>query len=603
MASTYPSSLDNFTNPLNTDKLNNPPHATQHADNNDAIKALQAKVGTGASTPANNTFLIGNGAGTSAYSTLTSAQLAARISDETGTGLSVFNDTPTIITPTIASFTNATHNHTNAAGGGQITRSSFDTTYTTEINTDWKAGILPAVSSVTENGNRSADITFASTVANILTPGMRIRTTRTVAAPTGAILLNGTTQYASKATPSNMTQTDDISPFGHFRLTNYPGARATINSKFSTSGTNNGWIFSINSSGQVVIEGFNATNTRSVTSYQSVPLNKWVHVTASLDLSGWTTATNKIMIDGVDVPVFLTNGVGTPASFVSAGNYDVGCYNTAVAATGFFTGNLGQVGFFNGNVSTITQATLRGYKNQTLSGSETSIIAVHKLDQASGLNDLTANANNLTATGSPTYTAGSSPFATNANGTAGGTYDYAIVTNVSTTVATVQYPEGCAIPTSGGISTVDYSGVANPFGMPAVGTRWTISVPSSTLEDTMVSVGISTPCQNIIMASTNADGGTARYSNNANVRILTGYTANKAVNASSTIPFTFTAPYNIFSTASNVMPSAATAFNMTVVGELYASCTSVNVNTAAGYISNRMGINATCAFAFTAIGN
>lgn len=45
MASTYPSSLDNFTNPLNTDKLNNPPHATQHADNNDAIEALEAKVG------------------------------------------------------------------------------------------------------------------------------------------------------------------------------------------------------------------------------------------------------------------------------------------------------------------------------------------------------------------------------------------------------------------------------------------------------------------------------------------------------------------------------------------------------------------------------
>lgn len=52
-----------------------------------------------------------------------SAGLASALSDETGSGgggLSVFNQSPTIVTPTIASFTNATHNHSNAAGGGQI---------------------------------------------------------------------------------------------------------------------------------------------------------------------------------------------------------------------------------------------------------------------------------------------------------------------------------------------------------------------------------------------------------------------------------------------------------------------------------------------------
>lgn len=51
----------------------------------------------------------------------TSADLAGRISDETGTGLLVFNNTPTLLTPTIADFTNATHTHLNAAGGGTIT--------------------------------------------------------------------------------------------------------------------------------------------------------------------------------------------------------------------------------------------------------------------------------------------------------------------------------------------------------------------------------------------------------------------------------------------------------------------------------------------------
>jgi hypothetical protein len=56
-----------------------------------------------------------------AHAATTSAQLASVISDETGTGSLVFNTNPTIVTPTIASFANATHNHTNAAGGGTLT--------------------------------------------------------------------------------------------------------------------------------------------------------------------------------------------------------------------------------------------------------------------------------------------------------------------------------------------------------------------------------------------------------------------------------------------------------------------------------------------------
>ncbi len=54
--------------------------------------------------------------------TFSSTELATQLTDETGTGLAVFNDTPTIITPTIASFTNAQHDHTDAASGGLIVR-------------------------------------------------------------------------------------------------------------------------------------------------------------------------------------------------------------------------------------------------------------------------------------------------------------------------------------------------------------------------------------------------------------------------------------------------------------------------------------------------
>lgn len=52
--------------------------------------------------------------------TSTSANLIAAVTDESGSGALLFGTSPTIVTPTIASFTNAAHNHQNAAGGGTL---------------------------------------------------------------------------------------------------------------------------------------------------------------------------------------------------------------------------------------------------------------------------------------------------------------------------------------------------------------------------------------------------------------------------------------------------------------------------------------------------
>lgn len=49
MAINYPTSLDTLTNPTSGQGLNSPSHATQHADANDAIEALEAKVGANSS--------------------------------------------------------------------------------------------------------------------------------------------------------------------------------------------------------------------------------------------------------------------------------------------------------------------------------------------------------------------------------------------------------------------------------------------------------------------------------------------------------------------------------------------------------------------------
>jgi hypothetical protein len=49
MATNFPTSLDALSNPTSTDGLNDPSHSGQHTDANDAIEALEAKVGVDSS--------------------------------------------------------------------------------------------------------------------------------------------------------------------------------------------------------------------------------------------------------------------------------------------------------------------------------------------------------------------------------------------------------------------------------------------------------------------------------------------------------------------------------------------------------------------------
>ena len=46
MATNYPGSLDNFTNPTSASPINSPSHADQHSNANDAIEAIEGELGT-----------------------------------------------------------------------------------------------------------------------------------------------------------------------------------------------------------------------------------------------------------------------------------------------------------------------------------------------------------------------------------------------------------------------------------------------------------------------------------------------------------------------------------------------------------------------------
>ena len=333
----------------------------------------------------------------------------------------------------------------------------------TDSATDWKSSLLPAYSSATYNGNRSYDVTFASTLATLVTPGQRMRFTRTVAAPTQCTdLESGSSQYWSKTTPSGVSFTDTPTCMAWIKLESYTGSDQIIIARKAT-GTAAGWEFKINSLGQVVLRAGNtAGNLDDVTSYQSVPLGKWVHVAAALTMS--TSASSKVLIDGVVVPTSFTNGTSTTIS--QSGNLTVGATNTPDA---YFDGKIAQVAVFS---AIISDSTIRSYISQGLAGSETSLVSAYSFNNSA--NDLnTGNANNLSANGAATATNADSPFSQDANGTIG-SYDFGVVTKIATTVATVQVPEGCAIPTSGGVSTVDL-GTGVPFGFPKDRGKWNLA--------------------------------------------------------------------------------------------------------------------------------
>jgi hypothetical protein len=337
--------------------------------------------------------------------------------------------------------------------------------------TGWNSlNYVPAT--VAYNGNRSYTLTFNGVdLTGTFSPGMRVRSNRTVAAPTQCTSLNGSTQYYSKSSPAGMTFTNNFVVSAWVKVSSY--ANGAIVSRFD--GTS-GWQLGLNASGQLICVGYNASsaNFSQVQSYQSIPLNKWVHVAAQLDMATFTATptTSYTMIDGVDVPASVTRGGTNPTALIQAGSLLVGALNSTTPAN-FFPGKIAQAAVFNAKV---TEATIQSYISQGLAGTETSLISAYSFNNS--INDLNANANNLTANGSAVATNADSPFGGQAGGAISSLLDYGIVTSATfstNTTLVVQVPEGCTIPTSGGVSALSYSSVKVPFGMPVARGKWTVS--------------------------------------------------------------------------------------------------------------------------------
>lgn len=339
----------------------------------------------------------------------------------------------------------------------------------------WKP-LSVAPTTITALGNNSYTMLFPSVdYTGIISNGMRLRATRTVQAPNTAFLLDGTNDYYVKTSPNKLTFTDDFVCSAWVYLTSYSASDMAVISRWN--GTS-GFVLRVNTNGTILLAGYNggASNNSYVASYQSVPLNRWVHIAAQLDMSAFTatTTTSYIMMDGVDIPASVTRGGTNPTALVQAGNLEIGSTNGGTLP---FPGYIDQVAVYSAKV---TQATILASINRALTGSETSLASAYSNGSVNDLNTTTPN--NLTATNGAT-TVANSPFGNRGVST---TLEYGIVmaNSFSTnTTITVQVPEGCQLPTTGGISSVDYSTQNVPYGFPRAKGRWTIELLIKTILD------------------------------------------------------------------------------------------------------------------------
>ena len=299
---------------------------------------------------------------------------------------------------------------------------------------------------------------------------MRLRTTRTVSAPTQCTSLNGTTQYYSKTSPAGASFTTTWTQMASIYLTSYPTVAAGIMGR--RNGATEGWGMYIDTNGCLVMSGCRvAANSKAAVSTQSVPLNRWVHVAISMDMTAGATSGATWYFDGVSVPGVVTQ-TGTATAIVQGTTaMVVGALESA--GTYPFPGKIAQAAVFS---SVVSQANIRLYMSQGLSGSESTLVSAYSFNNS--ITDLnTTNANNLTAVASAVATNADSPFGLNSYQTATGTLDYALVQAVTfstDTTVTVQVPWGCTIPTSGGVSTSAYGSVKAPYGFPTNPDRWVI---------------------------------------------------------------------------------------------------------------------------------
>jgi hypothetical protein len=302
------------------------------------------------------------------------------------------------------------------------------------------------------NGNKEFVVTTPSDLSSFLTPGQKIMFARGTAPPTQSMAFTAaSSQYATKTAPAGLSYTATFTHEAWVYLNSY--SNGAIVGRVDSSAANGAYL-GTGSSGQLNINGFNAgaSNYRVGTTYQSLPLKRWVHVAAT-----WSTGTILMYINGVSVPFAVTTSGTAPTTIVNSGDLSVG-------RPGAFNGQ-----YFDGYISEAriwsaaqSQANIQANMAISLTGSESNLVA---LFQGNGnFNDKTSNANNLTATNGAIATQAANPY----NST-----EYGIITKVTSTQLTIFTGTDYTIPNMT-LNSPYYSTARAPQGFPAGRDKWRV---------------------------------------------------------------------------------------------------------------------------------
>lgn len=231
MATNFPTSLDSLTNPTSTDALNNPSHADQHANVNDAVEALEAKVGVnGSAVTTSLDYKVTNGVMSSL-----NVDSGVLVVDATNNRVGVNVSSPTTaldVTGTALVRVASTQDGVALAGRAGGT-SSYEVTLTPTTLTADRTLTLPNVTGTAITTGNLTDITSTGTLSSLTVTG-------DVAVDTNTLKVDSTNNRVgivttSPAYPLDVTGTAQATAFlqGTDYLTPYTGFRnAIINGDF-----------------------------------------------------------------------------------------------------------------------------------------------------------------------------------------------------------------------------------------------------------------------------------------------------------------------------------------------------------------------------------
>jgi hypothetical protein len=309
----------------------------------------------------------------------------------------------------------------------------------------------------TNNGQKEFTFTVSGDLTAVLDKGMKIKMDRSVAPPTQAMsFAAASSQYATKAAPVGLSGTTAVTFESWVYLNSYAGWFASRSDSATT-----GWQIRSDNNG-VAIQWFGASINRLYATYNALPLRRWTHIAVVA-----TFATNVVNI--------YFNGVNMQLSTVSAAGtgYAAGTSNLSIGAQSsggnYLDGYMAETRIWS---VAQTQSQIQSNMHINLTGSETNLVGLWRGN--GNFNDLTVNANNLTATNG----AGFVTMATTPGTAYFNTTEMFIITakptySVPNTTVTVFGGTDFGLPNAT-MSNFYYSMQRAPFGFPNARGKWMV---------------------------------------------------------------------------------------------------------------------------------